>query len=406
MGKINSKNSVRTPNPFFYAILKVGSWFMSTFFFKLKVIKNEAKRAKGPYVIIQNHESYIDFYPTFKALNKTSHIVMSNSFYQTSSIRSAMKKCGVIPKQQFQTSITDLKRMKSALEAKRPLVFFPQGLMSEDGISTNVPVATGKALKWFKQDVYLAHIKGTYLTSPKWSTVKRKGKTTLEITKLFSKEDLEKLEQEEIEKIVEEKLYFDAYKNQEKDLIEYKNGDLIEGLHFPLYKCPKCGKEFTMNTSLNRIYCASCGNEGYADKYGFLHPKTENDVIYKLPSDWSRFIQTELEKEIRENDDFTLTDEVKVEKLDYDLHKFTTFGHCKVSMLKDKVILTLLEHDNETKEFDTRLIYLFPYASGKYFELQDGLDIYRVHLSNPNEISKWMNTLKVRYRIRNDIKIK
>lgn len=402
--KKNSKYSVDKPNPFIYAVLKIGSWFMARIFYNIRIIKNDTKGVKGPYVVIQNHESQMDFYSSYYGINRTAHAVISNSFYQVSKIRKYMKLSGTIPKQQFQTSIGDLKIMKSALEQGRPLIFYPQGLMTEDGIATIVPKATGKALKWFRQDVYVANISGTYLSNPKWSSIKRRGRPTLSIAKLFSKEELENLSQEEIERIVEEKLYFDAYKNQEKNRIPYKNGDLIEGLHYPLYKCPKCEKEFSMKTEKNRIYCTHCGNKGYADKLGFLYPETKQDVIFKHPSDWSRFIQKHLEDDIKLVENYAIESTGILHILNYDSHQFEIKGDCEIKLDNTGFTLTFTNQKEEIiKHFDTTGIYLIPFASGKYFELQDGLDIYRIYISNPEQISKWMNVHKTYYRIRNNL---
>ena len=66
--------------------------------------------------------------------------------------------------------------MKEVVDNNMPLTIYPAGLMSEQGIATPIPDSTGKFLKWLKQDVYIAKIRGTYLTKPKWSKVRRKGK--------------------------------------------------------------------------------------------------------------------------------------------------------------------------------------------------------------------------------------
>ena len=76
---------------------------------------------------------------------------------------------GVIPKQQFQTTVTDMKNMKAVVEAGQPLVIYPAGLMCEDGLSTPVPKATYKFLKWMNVDVYMARTEGSYFVMPKWS---------------------------------------------------------------------------------------------------------------------------------------------------------------------------------------------------------------------------------------------
>ena len=54
-------------------------------------------------------------------------------------------------------------------------------MMSEDGASTPIPLATGKSLKWLGQDVYVAYVEGSYLTNPKWGRKWRKGQINIDI---------------------------------------------------------------------------------------------------------------------------------------------------------------------------------------------------------------------------------
>jgi len=54
-------------------------------------------------------------------------------------------------------------------------------------------------------------------------------------------------------------------------------------LELLLYRCPKCGAEFTMRTEGNEIFCAACGNRGRMDEYGFLAPAGQEDVIPASP---------------------------------------------------------------------------------------------------------------------------
>ena len=153
----------------------------------------------------------------------------------------------------------------------------------------------------------MAKIKGTYLTKPKWSKKWRKGKTSLEIYKLIDKDSLNDMSNEEVFDLINSKLYFNAYLNQKEDKIPFKNGDNIVGLESVLYKCPKCGEEFKIQSKdKNVLVCSNCGNSCKADKYGFLNKINEDDIIYSLPSEWSTYIQEELFKEISNNDDYSL----------------------------------------------------------------------------------------------------
>ena len=49
------------PNMFCYRIAQIVAWVISTFIFRRKIIRNEIRGKKGPFVIIANHEAALDF---------------------------------------------------------------------------------------------------------------------------------------------------------------------------------------------------------------------------------------------------------------------------------------------------------------------------------------------------------
>ena len=75
------------------------------------MLRNEIRRVKGPYVVIANHQCALDFVNLIGATRRPMHFVISNSFYSTLPVKKIMDKIGVIPKQQFQTSVSDLKQI-------------------------------------------------------------------------------------------------------------------------------------------------------------------------------------------------------------------------------------------------------------------------------------------------------
>ena len=143
----------KKPNLFFYRLAQGVSNIVAKFIFRRKYIRNEIKGKKGPFIVIANHEAALDFVNLIGASSERMSFVISNSFYNTLPIKNIFDKVGVIPKQQFQTNVRDLKMMKAVLDAGQPLVIYPAGLMCEDGLSTPTPGATYKFLKMMKVDV-------------------------------------------------------------------------------------------------------------------------------------------------------------------------------------------------------------------------------------------------------------
>ena len=117
---------------FLYRITKIAAWFYAKVVFKRRIIRNEIKGKKGPFVIIANHQAALDFVNLIGASQRLMTFVVSDSFYNTLPVKGVMTKIKVIPKQQFQTTVTDLKRMKTAIDQGKILVIYPAGLMCAD----------------------------------------------------------------------------------------------------------------------------------------------------------------------------------------------------------------------------------------------------------------------------------
>lgn len=392
----------KKPNPIIFGILKLGSWFMNTFFYNLKIERNDLKQAKrGKKVILCNHESKVDFFAMFQAVPGMPHAVISNSFLRSLKINPLMKEIGCIGKNQFQTSVADLRTMKSVLDNDKTLVFYPAGLMAEIGTPTPIPKATGKAVKWLDADVYIGKISGMYLTNPKWSKKLRKGKPTFSIYKLYDREELKTLSASEVHETVCQHLSFSAYEENLKRGVEYKNGDNVEGLENVLYKCPHCESEFTITASGNVLTCEKCGYSVVSNKLGILNKNCEKPIVYTLPNEWYSYIENSVMKEV-EKDDFTLETEAEIYKINDKKHAFELAGNGTVSYDKTNFYINGTLFGEEFKqEVYAATFPILPFIPGKYFEIQNGNDIFRICPKNPETVMRWVLAIKCAYQILN-----
>ena len=400
--KKDKSKYIKKPNIFMYFLFRSISKLVSKFMFNLKFKRNEIRNLKGPYVVIANHESFIDFINLVVCNKHRMTFVVSKSFFNSMKINPLIKACGTIPKQQFQTSITDLKNMKHVIDDNRPLAFYPAGLMSDNGIATYIPKGTGKLLKWLNCDVYLAKTEGSYLTNPKWGKCGfRKGRITLDVYKLLSKDALNDFSADSLQKFVEDKLYYNAYDDQENNMIEYKKGDNIEGLENVLFKCLKCNHEFTHKIiNKNVMVCNNCNNMAVADKFGFLNKVEDDDIVIKKVSDWSNKLENDLYQEISNNENYIIKDHAKIQMINFKKHQFKDVGECIISLGKEGFKLNgSLNNQPFNETISTKEFIVLPFKPGKYFEIQHGMDIYRILLDNPNQTSKWMLVLKSFYKL-------
>lgn len=401
MEKKKSKKPVKQ-NIFLYRIVQLLAWFVAVFAFRRKFMRNEIKGKKGPFVIIANHEAALDFVNLIGATKTPLSFVISNSFYNTLPFKSVVSRLGMIPKQQFQTTLRDLGAMRSTIKSGKILVIYPAGLMCEDGQSTPIPAATYEFLKWLNTDVYVAKTIGTYFSMPKWAKGIRVGRTFIDIYKLFDKDELKEMHLDEVKEKTSEALDFDAYLEQEKLKIKYSKNDHIEGLENVLYVCPHCMGEFTMRTKKKKtIYCVQCGFEETSDKYAFLHNDKGVGEEVRHVSAWSRMIYDNLKQKVEEGKIKKLTTMARVQTIDPKKHKYRNAGRARITLTPDTLsVKGELLGEQVDLVMPTSSFPSLPFKPGRNFEIQHGDISYRCFPQKPLAVMKWVNLVKIFYEIK------
>ena len=387
----------KKPNLLCYRIAQIAAWLVATFVFRRKILRNEIKGKKGPFVVIANHQAALDFVNLIGATRRPMSFVISNAFFNTLPIRGFLTKMGVIPKQQFQTTVRDMKRMKAVIDHGEPIVIYPAGLMCEDGLSTPIPAATYKFLKWLDADVYVAKTSGTYFAMPKWSSGFRPGRTHLDIYKLFSREELKNLDLGQVKSRADEALLFDAYREQEAFRVKYSNGSNIRGLEHVLYQCPHCLAEFSVEAvEKDRLRCSACGYEQGSDAYGFLHKTSSHGEELRYVSDWSLGIYGRLKEKLLSGEVADLSMPMTIRMIDYDRKKFMDVGHGTLSLnARQFTIDGVIREQPVSLAVSIAGVPTLPFKPGKYLEVQDGNDIYRCVPEDGRLVMKFINMVKI-----------
>lgn len=385
-----------------YRIAQGASFLVSKLIFRNKVLRNEIKRAKGAFVVIANHQCAYDFVNLICATRRPMHFVISQSFFSSLPITGFMEKMGVIPKQQFQTTVHDMKRMKSVVDHGAPLVIYPAGLMCEDGLSTPIPTATYKFLKWLGVDVYVARSYGSYFVMPKWTKGMRRGKTQIDIYKLFDKDTLAQADVNDVRRAVDAALLYDAYREQETRNFPYRHNDDLNGMEHVLYMCPHCHNEFTIEVQNNStICCTHCGYSQTMDKTGFLHLSGTVGEEIRYISDWSKHIYNHLKGQIQADEMFSLSASAAFRMVNPKRHKFEDVGSGSIHLSRDGFYLTgTVRGEAIDLLIPMGNVPTLPFSPGKYLEIQHGSDIYRCVLEDGRLVMKFINMVKIFYALR------
>ncbi len=384
----------KRPNRFFYGVACAVCAIAARILFRRKFLRNEIKGVKGPFVVIANHETALDFVNLMGASGRPMSFVISKSIYSTLPCKRFLNKLGLIPKQQFQTETGNLKKMKAVIADGQGLVIYPAGLMCEDGLSTPIPAATYKFLKWLGADVYVARSYGTYFVLPKWSKKIRPGRTYLDIYKLFDSDELSALDEGEIRTRADAALLFDAYREQDGHRIAYRRGDNVVGLENVLYICPHCHKEFTVKSRDKHILqCDACGYAQKSDRFGMLHRCSTHGKEIRYVSDWNKFILSRVAEQVESGSLSSLSCETSFHMVS--CGKYSSVGSGTVYLDKNGFVLTGTIDGSSVKiEVPIANIPSLPFSPGKHFEVQHGGDTYRCVLSDGRLAIKFINMLK------------
>lgn len=275
--------------------------------------KTDIRKAEGPYILISNHASRLDYIFTGVPMLpvKMNYVAGYNEFHR-SHLSGVFKLLRVIPKKNFVPDVHTIMSVDRVIKSGGRVCIFPEGMSSISGANQPVAVGTGAFLKRYKVPVYYSVIKGGYLTSPKYNLNDRLGRVEVEFDLLFTPEELEALTPEEIESRVNSAIYHDDYAWNKEAKNHYRIGENgAEHLEDLLFWCPRCKREHTMRGEGNTIKCTVCGNGATLTDTYELIPFDSECVIPETQTAWFSAERDNVRREV-EKEDFELSERVKL----------------------------------------------------------------------------------------------
>ncbi|MGD9910748.1 MAG: 1-acyl-sn-glycerol-3-phosphate acyltransferase [Candidatus Izemoplasmatales bacterium] len=276
--------------------------------------KIDIKSYKGPYIVISNHASRVDYLYTGIAFlpHRLNYVAGYNEFFR-SHLAFVFRLLQVIPKKNFVPEITAIMNISRILKKGGRVIVFPEGMSSISGSNQPSAIGSGKLLKHFGVPVLMTHIEGGYLTNTKYCLDDRPGRVNVTVSELFSSNQLKSLTENEIQLRIDEAIHHDDYEWNKVQRIKFDGkGELAKNIHTLLYRCPKCNHEFEMVGEGNTIVCKHCGNKAKLNEYYDLLPMSANDVIPETPVKWFDWERKVAYQEIVNNPDYELKEEVKI----------------------------------------------------------------------------------------------
>ncbi len=239
-----------------------------------------------PYVMLANHTFLFDVIHVPLRLRLAPFIIASQTLFTKQPSKFLVSNVAhVIPKTKGRSDSSTILKIFSAVKRQYPILIFPEGDTTFHGETNYIEESTMKLIKKLKLDVITCHVKGGYLSKPRWATGKRKNRR-IELTykKEISKEELATLSLEEISNRVNKALYHNDYDYQRQVMIPHPGKKLAEGIENAVYVCPHCQSINTITSHGNTLSCTACKKTGYIDNYGFIH-----DFVFDNLVEWNHY---------------------------------------------------------------------------------------------------------------------
>ena len=264
---------IKRPNAILYFIVYILLYPLLKILFRLEVDRSNYDPPKGPYVVISNHVSFMDFILVMLSLYpRRFNAVAAQKFYFYKPLNVLLPLMGCIPKNLFDPDVRSIIGIKKVLQRGDRILLFPEGRCTVAGAYMGIHKSTGKLIKRLDVPVVSCHIEGAYTCMPFWRKGLRFGREKITIAGLFTAEDTGTMSVDEINAAIDRRLGGYDTKPPKKPFHTFSRRKLLEGLHNIIYWCPKCGRELTLTTSKNTIQCTACGNTATIDKYAKLTP--------------------------------------------------------------------------------------------------------------------------------------
>jgi len=277
---------VKKPNAVIYFFTYILIFPLMKLMFRLKTDRTGYTVPKGPFIVISNHSSFMDFLVVMLSLYpKRFNAITAQKFFLFKPLNKLLPLMGAIPKNLFDPDVRSIVGIKTVLKRGDNILLFPEGRCACDGFYAGMHKSTGKLIKKLGVPVVSSSIDGAYMCMPFWRKGIRTGRVRITLANLFTPEQLPELSIDEINSAVDTRLGRDEDAPPKKPYKTFGSKRLAEGLEFILYWCPKCGQDFTTETEGCTIHCTACGNSAELDRYMMLNP-SRGSVVPKDIHSW------------------------------------------------------------------------------------------------------------------------
>ena len=380
---INRK--VKKPNPI---IMTIGMWIVGIInkIYKVEFTYDyDPKSIKGkPTILLSSHASRLEFlYTVYGFGRKDINVVCGFQNIIKKGLYPIFLQVGVISKYLYQPDFLCVKNMLRVLKRNGAIGLFPEGIQSTSGSTHPINPATTQFIKSSKANIVVCSTRGAYLATNRYSSDRKKGYIGVNYSLLFTPQMLEELTEEEIYKMILDKISYNDFEYNKVARNKYvgKKPNAY-GIDKILYKCPDCKAEHTLRVENDTLICNSCGFSVRINQYYDLV-----DIKGKgCPSDidaWYKWQRRCVAEQIKD-DNFEMTVSGSICTLKFDKlrkepqnREVLSVGELKLTK-KELAFTGELNGQRVDFNFDAKSIYSLTCSTKGYLEFYHNNDYFMI----------------------------
>lgn len=280
---------------------------------RVKITKIGMHGIKPPYLLLCNHNSFIDFKVTTVAIfpHRANYLVAIDGFIGREWL---LRNVGCICKRKFSNDTVMVRHMKKVADNGDVIVLYPEARYSLCGTNAILPESLGKLVKLLKIPVVSLIMHGHHVNSPFWN-LKDRGVKHMEavLAQLVSKDEIDLLDHNEINDRINTAFKYDDFAWQREKKIRIDYPERAKGLHKVLYQCPACYTQYRMMSEGIKLWCEHCKKEWNMSEYGEL-TAVEGATEFSHIPDWYEWEREQVRREV-ENGSYRFESDVTVDSL-------------------------------------------------------------------------------------------
>ncbi len=280
--------------------IRLLTWVLSfpdIFLHKAKITRINMQGVKPPYLLLCNHNSFLDFKVMTAAIfpHRANYVVAIDGFIKRKWL---MRLAGCICTRKFTNDLMLVRNMLHVIKAGDIVVLYPEARYSLCGTDAVLPDSLGKLIKKMNVPVVTLIMHGHHVNSPFWNTNNRSVKPVeAELKLLYDPEQIQNSTVHEINEVLRKAFVYDDFKWQKEKGIHIKYPHRAEGLHKVLYQCPHCHAEYDMASKRDALWCNHCGKKWIMSTLGELRAEEGETEFSHIP-DWYEWERDNVRREI------------------------------------------------------------------------------------------------------------